>query len=98
MNFSGVILGVAAFLSIGVFHPIVIACEYHFTYKCWPVFLAAGLLLLGFSIKISEVTLSAAFGVVGCSCLWSIVELFEQRKRVQKGWFPKNPRYQDNDA
>jgi len=23
--------------------------------------------------------------------LWSIHELFEQEKRVERGWFPKNP-------
>ncbi|MBQ5358077.1 MAG: DUF4491 family protein [Alistipes sp.] len=26
--------------------------------------------------------------VIGCSCLWSIRELFEQRECVRKGWFP----------
>ncbi|MBQ5875082.1 MAG: DUF4491 family protein, partial [Alistipes sp.] len=27
--------------------------------------------------------------VWGASSFWSIGELFEQRKRVEKGWFPK---------
>ena len=98
MNITGIVLGLVAFLSIGVFHPIVIACEYHFTYRCWPAFLAAGLLLLGVSLKIDRVTISAVVGVVGCSCLWSIIELFEQRKRVQKGWFPANPKHQEKDS
>ncbi|MBO7458075.1 MAG: DUF4491 family protein [Paludibacteraceae bacterium] len=26
-----------------------------------------------------------------CSSFWSILELFEQKKRVERGWFPKNP-------
>ena len=30
-------------------------------------------------------------GVLGASFLWSVKELFEQEKRVEKGWFPKNP-------
>jgi hypothetical protein len=30
--------------------------------------------------------------VWGASSLWSIGELFEQRERVAKGWFPKNPK------
>ena len=30
--------------------------------------------------------------MTGCSCLWSIKELFEQRERVRKGWFPENPK------
>ena len=29
--------------------------------------------------------------VWGASSFWSIGELFEQRKRVEKGWFPKRP-------
>ena len=24
--------------------------------------------------------------------LWSIGEIFEQKKRVEKGWFPMNPK------
>ena len=31
------------------------------------------------------------FGVVAFSCFWSILELFQQRKRVDRGWFPKGP-------
>ena len=30
MNFTGVLIGLVSFLSIGVFHPIVIKAEYHF--------------------------------------------------------------------
>ena len=96
MSFYGVLLGLSSFLSIGVFHPIVIKCEYYFSYRCWPVFLMAGLTLLGVSLFISNVIVSAIVGVVGFSCLWSIVELFHQNKRVEKGWFPANPKYHSN--
>ena len=92
----GVLLGLSSFLSIGLFHPIVIACEYHFSYRCWPCFLIAGLVLLGASLFISNVILSAIIGVVGFSCLWSILELFEQDKRVERGWFPANPKHHTN--
>ncbi|MBP5613912.1 MAG: DUF4491 family protein, partial [Bacteroidales bacterium] len=34
---------------------------------------------------------SIILGVVGFSSLWSILELVKQRKRVEKGWFPKGP-------
>jgi hypothetical protein len=30
--------------------------------------------------------------VFSFSCFWSILELFEQRERVRKGWFPKKPK------
>ena len=30
--------------------------------------------------------------LLGAGCLWSIRELKEQAKRVEHGWFPKNPK------
>ena len=38
MYLHGVILGLVSFLTIGIFHPIVIKAEYHFSEKIWPVF------------------------------------------------------------
>ena len=92
MNFYGLAIAVVTFLIIGAFHPIVIKAEYHFTYRCWPVFLAAGLILIGISVFINDPIISCILGVTGCSCLWSILELREQEERVRKGWFPQNPR------
>ena len=93
MHFHGVLFGLASFLSIGLFHPIVIKCEYLFSYRIWPAFLIVGLILLGISLFVENIILSAVFGVVGFSCMWSIVELFQQRKRVERGWFPANPKH-----
>jgi hypothetical protein len=31
-----------------------------------------------------------AVGILGCTFLWSIQELYEQEERVKKGWFPEN--------
>ena len=92
MNYSGIVIAAVCFLVIGVFHPIVIWAEYYFSSRCWPAFLISGLVFLAASLAFSQVTLSAALGVLGCSCLWSILELKEQEKRVQRGWFPKNPK------
>ena len=93
MHFQGILLGLASFLSIGLFHPVVIRCEYHFSYRIWPLFLIAGVILLGISLRFSNVILSAILGVIGFSCFWSVVELFQQHKRVERGWFPANPKY-----
>ena len=92
MNFSGIILGASAFLCIGIFHPIVIKCEYYFSYKVWPVFAFAGLAALVISAFVNDTVLSSVVGVFGFSCLWSILELFKQKERVEKGWFPENPK------
>lgn len=91
MNYQGVILGLAAFLLIGFFHPIVIKSEYYFGIKCWPVFLLVGVIGCIASLLVSNTYVSVILGVFGFSCFWSILELFEQQERVRKGWFPRNP-------
>ncbi len=90
MSWSGIILGVSAFMIIGVFHPIVIKAEYYWGKRCWWLFALAG---IGFCIAslLSKGVLSAILGVVAFSCFWSILELFEQERRVERGWFPSNP-------
>ena len=91
MNFIGLIIAVATFFTIGLFHPIVIKSEYYFGTRCWWVFCLAGVSFVVGSLFIENQIVSTIFGVVGCSCLWSILELFQQKKRVEKGWCPKNP-------
>lgn len=91
MNFTGIIIGGSVFLMIGIFHPIVIKAEYYYGIKCWPIFALVGLLTLIGSILISSMVWSVLLGSFAFSCFWSILELFEQKKRVEKGWFPKNP-------
>ncbi len=92
MNFSGLIIAATTFLVIGAFHPIVIKAEYYGGTRCWWVFLAAGIAFIAASLFTENDIISPVLGVVGCSCLWSILELFEQKKRVEKGWFPMNPK------
>lgn len=98
MHFTGIIIAVISFLAIGIFHPIVIKAQYYFSDRIWPVFLAAGLLFLAASLFAADTVFSAALGTVGCSCLWSIGELKEQTKRVEKGWFPDNPNRKNSRA
>lgn len=92
MNFEGVILGLAVFLCIGLFHPIVIKAEYYWGVRCWPVFLLVGLAGCVGSLFVEDTYASVLLGVFAFSCFWSILELFEQRERVRKGWFPHNPK------
>lgn len=92
MFFQGIIIAVATFLIIGIFHPVVIKSEYHFGTKCWPVFAVLGVASLVASLFVEDVLAASIIGVTGCSLLWSILEIFEQRERVRKGWFPMNPK------
>lgn len=92
MNFEGIIIGAGAFIIIGILHPIVIKAEYYIGSKAWPMFLITGLLCIGLSFICEGSALSALLSILGFSLLWSIQELFQQAKRVEKGWFPKNPK------
>lgn len=92
MCFDGLIIGVCTFLIIGLFHPIVIKSEYYFGVKCWWVFLVLGIIGTVASLFINNTIMSILVGVTAFSCFWSILEIFEQRKRVRKGWFPANPK------
>ena len=92
MNLSGLIIAICTFVIIGVFHPIVIKSEYYFGTRCWWFFALCGVAFIALSLFISNSIISPLIGVMGCACLWSIHEIFEQKKRVENGWFPKNPR------
>lgn len=91
MTLTGVIIGLATFLIIGAFHPVVIKTEYYFGVRPWWVFLIVGIGCIVGALFIKSLLVSAIVGVTGFSALWSILELFEQRERVNKGWFPEGP-------
>ncbi len=95
MNFNGIIIGLATFLIIGLFHPIVIKVEYYFGTRVWWAFLVAGVALLALSMMAKSIILSTILGVTAFSSFWSILELIHQRERVKKGWFPKGPGHKD---
>jgi hypothetical protein len=91
-NFSGIILAISTFIIIGIFHPIVIKVEYYTGTRLWPLFLLIGIACVTVALFIADIFWSSMLGVLGATCLWSIGEIFEQKKRVNKGWFPKNPK------
>ena len=88
----GLLIGISTFLIIGLFHPIVIKCEYYFGTKCWWWFLILGLIGVGLSMWVENVLWSTLLGVFSFSSFWTIKEIFDQKKRVIKGWFPRNPK------
>lgn len=96
MNFHGLLIGLATFLIIGLFHPLVIKAEYHLGVRSWWLFALAGLLFVVLSMIVEGLVISTLFGVVAFSSFWSILELFQQRERVRKGWFPANPKRCEN--
>lgn len=92
MNLTGFFIGIVSFLLIGLYHVVVIKGEYYFGLKIWPIFMILGIIFIGLSILISNLLLSAILAVLGFTNLWTIKELKEQKERVEKGWFPSNPK------
>ena len=91
MNYTGLLVGLATFLIIGLFHPLVIKAEYYLGVKSWWIFALSGIIFSVLSILAEDMVWSTILGVTAFSSFWSILEVFEQKKRVQKGWFPKGP-------
>lgn len=88
---AGLVIGLATFLIIGLFHPLVIKGYYYLGLKCRMLFLAAGIILGILSVLTDGFILPTLLGVGAFSCFWSIKEVSEQAERVHKGWFPANP-------
>ena len=91
MNFNGLLVGLATFLVIGCFHPLVIKAEYYLGVKSWWIFALAGVAFAVLSMLVTDIVVSTVFGVIAFSSFWSILELVHQRERVRKGWFPEGP-------
>lgn len=92
LNYTGVIIAVGTFLIIGIFHPVVIKVEYYTGTRYWWLFLLVGIFLIAGAFCVPNVIISSFLGVIGASSLWAIGEIFAQKKRVEKGWFPMNPK------
>ena len=91
MNITGLIIGLVTFLVIGLFHPLVIKAEYYLGVKSWWIFLLLGIAFMAASVFVADLIISIVLGVVAFSSFWSILEIFQQHKRVEKGWFPAGP-------
>ena len=62
MNYSGILVGAAVFLSIGICHPLVIKMEYQWGKQSWWVWLVAGLAFCTLSLFVRNDILSIIIG------------------------------------
>ena len=92
LHWEGILIGICTFLIIGLFHPVVVKAEYYLGNALLVDFLLLGIAGLIGSVLVSQILLSTLLGVFSFSSFWTIKEVFEQRERVLKGWFPKNPK------
>jgi hypothetical protein len=88
----GLFIGLCTFLIIGLFHPVVIKFHYWFGTKCWWWFLLLGIAACAAAVSVPQLLWSSLLGVFAFSSFWTVKEIFDQEKRVRKGWFPDNPR------
>lgn len=92
MNFYGIVAGAATFLIIGISHPLVIKAEYYIGRISWVGFFVAGLVFVIASLLTINHTFSTIWGACAFSLFWGVKEVFDQEKRIIKGWFPENPK------
>mgnify|MGYP001042180957 CR=1 FL=1 len=88
MNFLGLIAGMVMLMVTMFGHILVVKGEYHLGTRLWPIFLILGISSILGSILVNNY-FSVAFGILGFTFLWGIYELFRQKERVRRGWFPK---------
>ncbi|WP_368488708.1 DUF4491 family protein [Clostridium sp. BJN0013] len=88
-NYYGFIIGLFMLLLTGIGHIVVIKGEYHLGARIWPIFLIISISSILLSTIVENNILSAFLGILGFTFLWGILELFKQKRRVEKGWFPK---------
>ena len=61
MYFTGIIIAVCTFLTIGIWHPIVIKTEYYWGTRPWWVYLIIGLTCIIAALFIENAIVSAVF-------------------------------------
>ena len=89
---EGIIIGISTFLIIGLFPPVGLKAESDWGTKCWWICLVLGVLGIIGALLVESILISSLLGVFAFSSFWTIKEVFDQRKRVLKGWFPMNPK------
>ena len=88
-NSYGIIIGLVMLIATGLGHILVIKGEYHLGVNLWASFLIIGVFFIILSALAKNNLSSGIFGILGITFIWGILELFHQRERVEKGWFPK---------
>lgn len=94
----GLTAGLFTFLIIGLFHPLVIKGYYYFGLRVRVAFLLLGIVTAVLAFVVEDNMWSTLLGVLAFSSFWSIKEVREQQTRVERGWFPANPKMQQRKS
>jgi hypothetical protein len=90
-NWTGFLVGLAAFFMIGLFHPVVAKMEYHLGKGSWWMLFFPGLISLVLSFFLMPFW-SIIMGCLAFSFFWSTLEIFMQHQRVIQGRAKRNPK------
>lgn len=81
MTYIGLVFGVYVFLTIGIYHVLIVKLEKWFGTWPWLVFLILGIICLALSIKNPNQVTSMWWGYNSFINLWSVKEMFDQHQR-----------------
>lgn len=79
--YIGVLFGIYVFITIGIYHVLVVKIEEQLGLWPWTVFLLLGLISLYFSWSAAQEAWSLWWGYNAFLNLWTIKEMFEQPER-----------------
>jgi len=96
MHFQGILAGLFVFILIGALHILVVKVEYHFGAHLWPLFLLLGLAGVGSSLFVEDTFFCIILAISGFLIMYTAWELIKQKERVERGWFPQNPKRNSN--
>lgn len=90
-NFTGIILAVVVFVTIGFGHVFVRKANYHYGTKLGiPLYIIGGIMLI-YSLFVERDLFSAILGITAITIIWDGLEMYRQEKRIEKGHAPRNP-------
>ena len=92
MSYDGVLVAGGTLAIFAVSRWSCIAGEYYFSKRIWVLFLVIGLAAIVFAIQVDNLVGASLLSVLGFCYLWGIGEVVAQEKRVEKGWYPRNPK------
>lgn len=90
-NFSGIILSLVVFVTIGFGHVMVRKVNYITGTKLAPLMYLIGAGMIVWSLFVSNDILSASIGITAMTVLFDGYELHRQEERIRNGSAPENP-------
>jgi len=89
MYFDGIIIGLIAFIMIGLFHPLVIYGEYHFGVKICTLFFCFGIISCIILIIIENKIISATIAIIDFIVFGVYMNCSNRKKELKMAGFQK---------